>query len=108
MTRRLFPLLAVALALGAQRREALTVLAKFHGTLTGIDKKFVHLDLDGDNSLEFRRTGKTAFYKGKTRVKPGEIPPGSPVLVEGTKNLAGELIAASVIWDGKSEPVTRP
>lgn len=90
------------------RREPVEVLAKFQGILTGIDKRFVRIEVDGDNTLEFRRTSKTLFFKGKAAVKPNQIPTGVPVLVEGTKNLAGELIVANVIWDGKSEPVTQP
>lgn len=112
MTRRSFAPLLLAPVLGVAqkrgKREALEVLAKFQGILTGIDKTFVRIEVDGDNTLEFRRTSKTAFFKGKTAVKPNQIPPGVPVLVEGTKNLAGELIVANVTWDGKSEPVTQP
>lgn len=91
-----------------QRREAVELLAKFQGVLLGIDRKFVRIEVDGENTLEFRRTGKTAFYKAKAKVKPEQIPQRVPVLVEGTKNMAGELIVANVIWDGKSEPVTQP
>ncbi len=112
MTRRSLLLVILAPAWGfAQKKskpEKLEVLAKFQGILTGIDRTFVRIEVDGDNTLEFRRTSKTAFFKGKTAVKANQIPPGVPVLVEGTKNLAGELIVASVTWDGKSEPVTQP
>lgn len=83
------------------QRDVADVAAKFNGVLAGIDKRFVRLDVEGDNTLEFRRTSKTAFFKGKAQVKPDQIPAGGTVLVEGSKNMAGELVVLAVIWDGK-------
>ncbi len=110
---RLLPLiLLLALPLPAQRRygggpapggsrgvNPIDVLVKFEGTLRAINKKELELDLEGDQTLTFRRTRKTAFYKGKDTgqaIKEPKIAEGTPLMIEAHKDQWGGLEVVNI------------
>jgi hypothetical protein len=54
------------------------------------------MDVADGRVLEFRRTGKTHFYKESEEVKPSELKPGDDVSVEATQDQEGYLYAQNV------------
>ena len=63
----------------------------FHGTVKAITKKEIVLDLDEaehseERSLTLRRSGKTRFFDKDEEVKATDIPAGTPVTLDATRD----------------------
>jgi hypothetical protein len=89
---------AVAASLG-WAQEPVQPMPSFTGTLKRMDNKTIVLELDDFRVLEFRRTGKTKFYKKGVEVKPAVFEPGDLISVEILESLEGHLDAMKVHWE---------
>jgi hypothetical protein len=82
----------------------------FHGTLKAVTKKEIILQLDAaeqseEQSLTLRRSGKTRFFKNDQEVKAAEIPAGTPVTLDATRDGDMTLSALRVMV---SQPPAKP
>lgn len=101
MTRRsmgLGLLLAGGLAWAEKKQEPL-VLLRFPGVLKAIDKKRILLEVEGEQELEFRRAKKIRFFDNETPSVESKAPVGQPVVVEGRKEMNGDLMAYRMTWN---------
>ena len=78
------------------------ILIRFEGTLRFASKKEIRIDVEGDQELEFRVIRKTSFYRGKTIIAVKDLAVDRLVLIEGRKELTGELVAVIVHEDEPS------
>ena len=105
----LFP--AIPLQAQYQRRPAIrtnrtapapdvlaTAVAGFKGKLRAIDKKAIVIESTDDQVVSFHRSKKTRFLVDEKEVKPQDIPLGSLVTVDASKDSVGELVAVDIIW----------
>ena len=81
-----------------------TPVATFHGTLRSINKKEIVLDLAEDQSIAFHISHKTKFVKEAKAIKPTAIAAGSPVTVDGKRDLLGNVEAVTVTVDSNKMP----
>jgi hypothetical protein len=72
------------------------ILIKFEGTLKSADKKEIHLDVAGDQSLIFRVNKKTSFYKDEKPVEAKDVVLDTHAVVDGRKEMNGDLVAVNV------------
>jgi hypothetical protein len=84
------------------------VLIRFEGTLTFASKKEIRIDVEGDQSLDFRVTKKTAFYRGKAEITPKDLAANSHIVIEGRRELNGDLDAVNVWADEPNKEVDEP
>ena len=116
MSRYIPLILALAVVLGtiplqAQRRYSRgsdhsappsdvmsAAVAKFAGTLRVIGNKEIVIEAADDQLVTFHRSKKTRFLLDEKSIKPQDIPVGSPVTVEASKDSVGDLIAVDIIW----------
>jgi hypothetical protein len=90
---------------------AATPPALFTGVLRKVDRKTIHLDVADTGPLQFRRSGKTKFFRGSQQIKPSDLKPGDNVSVEATRDLDGSLSAVTVLYvteRPKNAPKERP
>ena len=81
-----------------------TPAATFHGTVRSISKKEIVLDLPEDQSVAFHISHKTKFMKDAKAIKPSGIAAGTPVMVDGKRDLLGNVEAVTVTVE-KAPPV---
>ncbi len=116
MTRRgLFAIILASPALLAQRRgrtqgpkpngaggsTSEEMLLRFPGTLKSISKKEILLEVEGEQQLIFRRIKKTRFLDGEKEAKETDAPAGQAIVIEGRRELNGDLDAYNVRWNEK-------
>ncbi len=80
------------------------LLARFTGTLKGVSRKEVLLEVSEDQQLVFRRVKQTRFYDGEKEAGEKSAPLGQPVVIEGRRELNGDLDAIHVIWNEPPKP----
>lgn len=74
-------------------------LPNFRGKLKRFDAKMVSIALDDDRVMDFKRDGKTKFFKNGDEVKDPKFSIGDQVSVEGPEDAAGNMIAVNVYWE---------
>ncbi len=75
-----------------------SAVAGFKGKLRAIDKKTIVIDSTDDQVVSFHRSKKTRFLVDEKDVKAQDIPLGSVVTVDASKDSVGELVAVDIIW----------
>ena len=75
-----------------------SAVAGFKGKLRAIDKKTIVIDSTDDQVVSFHRSKKTRFLADEKEVKPQDIPLGSLVTVDASKDSVGDLVAVDIIW----------
>src|SRR4051794_39989968 len=73
-------------------------LPNFQGTLKHMDDKTVSLELGDNRVLDFRRTGRTRFFKEGQEVKSPNWDSGIALSVEASEEPGGYLTAVNVYW----------
>jgi hypothetical protein len=81
-------------------------MPNFRGKLKRFDSKMISIALDDDRVLDFRRDGKTKFFKGGDEIKDPKFSIGDQVSVEGPEDAAGSLIAVNVYWEKSAGAAT--
>lgn len=74
-------------------------LPNFRGRLKRMDEKTIALEMGDNRILDFKRTGKTKFFKGGDELKTPKFLPGDQISVEGTEEAGGYLTAVNVYWE---------
>ncbi len=75
-----------------------SAVAGFKGKLRAIDKKAIVIESTDDQVVSFHRSKKTRFLADDKEVKPQDIPLGSTVTVDASKDSVGDLVAVDIIW----------
>ncbi|MEO8126413.1 MAG: hypothetical protein ABJF23_17060 [Bryobacteraceae bacterium] len=75
-----------------------SAVAGFKGKLRAIDKKEIVIESGDDQVVTFHRSKKTRFLADDKQVKPQDIPLGSLVTVDASKDSVGDLMAVDIIW----------
>ena len=75
-----------------------SAVAGFKGKLRAIDKKTIVIESGDDQVVSFHRSRKTRFLADEKEVKPQDIPLGSLVTVDASKDSVGDLTAVDIIW----------
>jgi hypothetical protein len=81
-------------------------LPNFRGTLRHMDDKTISLELGDNRVMDFKRTGKTKFFKSGNEVKNPDFKPGDQLSVEGPEDAAGYMTAVNVYWEKAAAPAT--
>jgi hypothetical protein len=71
----------------------------FHGKLKRLDDKSISIELGDNRVMDFKRTGKTKFFKNGEEVKNPDFKPGDQVSVEGPEEANGYMTAVNVFWE---------
>jgi hypothetical protein len=74
-------------------------LPNFRGKLKRMDDKTITLSLDDDRQMDFKRTGKTKFFKSGDEVKDPKFNPGDQISIEGPEDDNGYMTAVNVYWE---------
>src|ERR1700677_862811 len=91
---------------GRRRATAATATAgpyngpavSFNGTVKSLTKKEIIIDLDSEEeSLTLRRSGKTKFFKDDKEIKAADIPVGTHVTLDATRDGDQKLSALKVM-----------
>jgi hypothetical protein len=70
----------------------------FNGTVKALTKKEIIIDLDSEEeSLTLRRSGKTKFFKDDKEIKAADIPVGTHVTLDATRDGDQKLSALKVM-----------
>jgi hypothetical protein len=70
----------------------------FNGTVKALTKKQIIIDLDAEQeSLTLRRSGKTKFFKDDKEIKADDIPVGTHVTLDATRDGDQKLSALKVM-----------
>ena len=88
-------------ATGAGGQSPEEVLIRFPGILKSIDKKQILIETGSEQDLTFRRTKRTRFFDGEKEAKESAAPVGEGVVIEGRRQMNGDLDAIHVIWNEK-------
>ncbi len=75
-----------------------TAVAGFKGKLRAIDKKAIVIESPDDQVVSFHRSKKTRFLVDEKEGKAQDIPLGSLVTVDASKDSVGDLVAVDIIW----------
>ena len=81
-----------------------TPVATFHGTLKSLSRKELVLEMPGDQTITFNISHKTKFLKAGKPVKPGQIPEGTPLSVDGKRDILGNTEAVAVRVEASAKP----
>ncbi len=74
-------------------------LPNFRGKLKRMDDKLITLALDDDRQMDFKRTGKTKFFKNGEEVKDPKFNAGDQISIEGPEDENGYMTAVNVYWE---------
>ena len=74
-------------------------LPNFRGKLKRMDDKIVTLALDDDREMDFRRTGKTKFFKDGKELKDPKFAVGDQISIEGPEDEHGYMTAVNIYWE---------
>src|ERR1039457_619070 len=77
-------------------------MPNYRGLLKQMDDKTISLELDDHRVLQFKRTGKTKFYKNGDEVKTPKFDAGDQLSIEGPQDVEGFLTALNVYWEKRS------
>jgi len=77
-------------------------MPNYRGLLKQMDDKTISLELDDHRVIQFKRTGKTKFYKNGDEVKTPKFDPGDQLSVEGPEDNEGFLSALNVYWEKRA------
>jgi hypothetical protein len=70
----------------------------FNGTVKSLTKKEIIIDLDSEQeSLTLRRSGKTKFFKDDKEIKAADVPVGTHVTLDATRDGDQKLSALKVM-----------
>jgi len=79
----------------------------FNGTVKSLTKKEISIDLDSaQESLTLRRSGKTKFFKDDKEIKAADIPVGTHVTLDATRDGDQKLSALKVMVAPAATPGT--
>lgn len=84
------------------------VLMQFEGKLKLLTPKTLSLEIEGDQTMEFRITKKTGAFKGEKPVRLDQIEVGAQLTIEGKRELNGDLNAINVRWNTPAETSESP
>jgi len=74
-------------------------MPNFRGNLKQMDDKNITIELDDHRELQFRRNGKTKFFKGGDEIKSPAFATGDQLSVEGPQDPDGFFTAVNVYWE---------
>jgi len=74
-------------------------LPNFRGVLKQMDDKTLTLEMDDHRELQFKRTGKTKFFKNGDEVKTPKFDIGDQLSIEGPEDAQGFFTAVNVYWE---------
>ncbi len=74
-----------------------------HGKLRRLDNQTVEIETPDHRTVDFRRTGRTRFYRDGKEIKASELKIGDNVSVEGSQDQNGNLYARNVALEPASE-----
>ena len=106
---------AVLLGQYSRRRSVATATAgpyngpavSFNGTVKSLTMKEIIIDLDSEEeSLTLRRSGKTKFFKDDKEIKAADIPVGTHVTLDATRDGDQKLSALKVMVAPVAAPGT--
>ncbi len=81
----------------------------FNGTVKSLTKKEIIIDLDAEQeSLTLRRSGKTKFFKDDKEIKAADIPVGTHVTLDATRDGDQKLSALKVMVAPAATPAGTP
>ena len=80
-------------------------LPSFRGYLKQMDDKTITIELDDHRELQFRRNGKTKFFKGGDEVKSPKFDMGDQLSIEGPQDPQGFFTAANVYWERGAQSI---
>jgi hypothetical protein len=81
------------------RTDTGSAYPNFRGKLKHMDDKTISLELSDDRVMDFKRTGKTRFFKNGDEVKDPKFNPGDQISVEGPEEANGYMTAVNVYWE---------
>ena len=84
---------------GKSAENAAMPLPNFRGRLKRMDEKSITISLGDSRELDFKRTGKTRFFKNGEELKTPDFKPGDQVSVEGPADDQGYFTAVNVYWE---------
>jgi hypothetical protein len=74
-------------------------LPNFRGLLKQIDDKTLTLEMEDHRELQFKRSGKTKFFKNGDEIKSPKFDIGDQLSIEGPEDAAGFFTAVNVYWE---------
>jgi hypothetical protein len=77
-------------------------MPNYRGLLKQMDDKTISLELDDHRVIQFKRTGKTKFFKNGDEVKTPKFDPGDQLSIEGPEDVEGFMTALNVYWEKRS------
>src|ERR1019366_3519928 len=77
-------------------------MPNYRGLFKQMDDKNLTIELDDHRLLQFKRNGKTKFYKNGDEVKAPKFDPGDQLSVEGPEDAEGFLTALNVYWEKRA------
>jgi hypothetical protein len=92
---------------GQPKPDANQPLPNFRGKLKHMDDKTISLELGDNRVMDFKRTGKTKFFKNGDEVKNPDFKPGDQLSVEGPEEAGGYMTAVNVYWEKSGAPSTQ-
>jgi hypothetical protein len=84
---------------GAPKPDANAPLPNYRGSLKQMDDKTIAIELQDHRELQFKRNGKTKFFKNGDEVKSPKFAVGDQLSVEGPQDPEGFLTAVNVYWE---------
>jgi hypothetical protein len=84
---------------GSTKPDANAPLPNFRGNLKQMDDKTISLELQDHREMQFRRNGKTKFYKNGDEVKSPKFDIGDQLSIEGPEDAEGFFTAVNVYWE---------
>ena len=84
---------------GSTKPTANAPLPNFRGLLKQIDDKTLTLEMDDHRELQFKRTGKTKFFKSGDEIKSPKFDIGDQLSIEGPEDAQGFFTAVNVYWE---------
>jgi len=76
-------------------------MPNYRGLLKQMDDKNITLELEDHRLLQFKRNGKTKFFKNGDEVKSPKFDPGDQLSIEGPEDNEGFMTALNVYWEKK-------
>jgi len=84
---------------GSTKPDANAPMPNFRGNLKQMDDKTITLELQDHRDMQFKRNGKTKFFKNGDEVKSPKFAIGDQLSVEGPEDAQGFFTAANVYWE---------
>jgi hypothetical protein len=84
---------------GGNKPDNNAPLPNFRGNLKQMDEKTITLELQDHREMQFKRNGKTRFFKNGEEVKSPKFAIGDQLSVEGPEDPQGFMTAVNVYWE---------